>query len=134
MTIATTTDADDLDDEAPARPTRRDGRIVAIPAEPIPAEVNEAFLEDLAFERVLSAARGLAFGSIGFTEPPAGGLQAARGHNSPEKPRGRPDHPCPFLSPTRKENELNASQTTDIAILIFTSSARPAPPKKRTPT
>jgi hypothetical protein len=61
MNSATITDADDLEDEAPARPpTRRDGRIIAMPAEPIPAEVNADFLDALAVERVLSMARSLA--------------------------------------------------------------------------
>jgi hypothetical protein len=52
---------DNLEDEAPARsPTRRDGRVIAMLAEPIPAEVSDGFLADLAFERTLSMARGLA--------------------------------------------------------------------------
>jgi hypothetical protein len=64
--------ADELEGEAPARsPTRRDRRIIAMPAEPIPAEVNDAFLADLAFERTLSMARGLVVGLRGSTEPPA---------------------------------------------------------------
>ena len=82
MNSGAPTDADDLEDDAPARsPTRRDGRIIAMPAEPIPAEVNDAFLEDLAFERALSAARGLALGLSGSTEPPRGGLQAVWGQS-----------------------------------------------------
>jgi hypothetical protein len=51
-----------------------------MPAEPIPAEVNDAFLADLAFERTLSAARGLASGLSGPTEPPAEAPRAAPGH------------------------------------------------------
>jgi hypothetical protein len=66
MNSGATTDADDLEDEAPRPPTRRDGRIIAMPAEPIP---SEAFPEDLAFERTLSMACGLAIGFSGFTEP-----------------------------------------------------------------
>jgi hypothetical protein len=83
---------DDLEDDAPARsPTRRDGRIIAMQAEPIPAEVNDAFLEDLAFERALSAARGLAVGLSVSTEPPRGGLQAVWGRNGPVRRHlGRP--------------------------------------------
>jgi hypothetical protein len=72
---------DDLEDDAPARsPMRRDGRIIAMPAEPIPAEVNDAFLADLAFERTLSVARGLASGFSGSTEPPAEARRAVWRH------------------------------------------------------
>ena len=47
--------------EAPARsPARRDRPAIALPGEDIPAEVNEAFLEALAYERALSRARSLA--------------------------------------------------------------------------
>ena len=71
----------DLEDDAPARsPMRRDGRIIAMPAEPIPAEVNDAFLADLAFERTLSVARGLASGFSGSTEPPASARFDIGGH------------------------------------------------------
>lgn len=59
MNSDTTTVDDDLEDEAPTRPMRRDGRLIAMPAEPIPAEINSAFLEDLAFERALSLASAL---------------------------------------------------------------------------
>jgi hypothetical protein len=48
---------DELEDEAPKRRPRP---LVALPGEDIPAEVNEAFLEALAYERVLSLARALA--------------------------------------------------------------------------
>jgi hypothetical protein len=61
--------AEDLDADAPRAPTRRDGRIIAMPGEKIPAEVSEAFLADLATERLLSLARKLVSGAIGFTEP-----------------------------------------------------------------
>jgi hypothetical protein len=72
---------DDLEDEAPRPLTRRDGRIVAMPAEPIPAEVNEAFLEDLAFERALSAARDLVSSQTRPSALSAGALQAVWGRN-----------------------------------------------------
>jgi hypothetical protein len=94
MKSGTMTDADDLDDEAARPPTRRDGRIIAVPNAPIPPELNAEFLADLAFERALSAARNLAISSIVFTEPPVGGLQAARGRNDPsELAAGAGGHP-----------------------------------------
>lgn len=40
-------------------PKTRSGPLMAFPAEPIPDAVNEAFLQDLATERLLSAARAL---------------------------------------------------------------------------
>jgi hypothetical protein len=56
-------DADDLEDEAPRQPTRRDGRIIAVPNAPIPPELNAEFLDALAVERALSVACGLASGN-----------------------------------------------------------------------
>jgi hypothetical protein len=111
---------DELDGEAPApSPTRRDGRIIAMPAEPIPAEVNDAFLEDLAFERALSAARGLALGLSGSTEPPRGGLQAVWG----QSPHPKPSQPSwldlgPAFNPNPRQR-MNAStiEATPIATL-----------------
>ena len=44
-----TTIADELDE--PEAPARRDRPVKAQPAEPVPPEINAAFLEDLAFER-----------------------------------------------------------------------------------
>jgi hypothetical protein len=82
MKSDTTTDADELEDEAPA-PKRRPGPLRAQPAEPIPAEVNEAFLEDLAFERALGAARDLVSTQIRPSALSAGGLQAVWGRNGP---------------------------------------------------
>jgi hypothetical protein len=59
MNSGAPTDADDLEDDAPARsPTRRGGRIIAMPAEPIPAEVNDAFLKDLASSERLARPAG----------------------------------------------------------------------------
>ena len=81
MTIDTV--ADELDDlepeevEAPKR--RRAGATLAQPAEAIPAELNSAFLEDLAFERALSTALGLASGLNGAV----GGLGSVSGPEDP---------------------------------------------------
>ena len=44
----------------PEAPARRDRPVKAQPAEPVPPEINAAFLEDLAFERAISAASALA--------------------------------------------------------------------------
>jgi hypothetical protein len=76
---------DDLDDEAPKR---RPGPLRAQPAEPIPAEVNEAFLGDLAFERALGAARDLVSSQTRPSPLSAGGLQAVwRPHDPGEAAR-----------------------------------------------
>lgn len=76
---------EDLDADAPRAPTRRDGRIIAMPGEKIPAEVSEAFLADLATERLLSMARKLAGDAIAATETSAGGLQAVSGQLRPSE-------------------------------------------------
>ena len=52
--------ADELDYIESEAPARRDRPVKAQPAEAIPAEINSAFLEDLAFERAISAASALA--------------------------------------------------------------------------
>jgi hypothetical protein len=122
----------DLEDDAPARsPMRRDGRIIAMPAEPIPAEVNDAFLADLAFERTLSVARGLA---SGFQRV----HRAAR--QRPFRCRGalctRPTPPrlsWPSLPPTidhqPKGSRMNASQiqSTPWPVLAFNPAHAPPP-------
>ena len=67
--------ADELDelepDEVEAPKRRRAGATLAQPAEAIPAALNSAFLEDLAFERALSTALGLAAGVMASTAQPA---------------------------------------------------------------
>ena len=82
MTIDTV--ADELDEieegEAPA-PKRRAGATLAQPAEQIPHDVNAAFLADLAFERALSTALGLASGLSGAV----GGLGGVCGPDDPSK-------------------------------------------------
>jgi hypothetical protein len=78
-------DADDLEDEAPRQPTRRNGLLVAVPNAPIPPELNAEFLADLAFERALSAARNLASGFSGSTDLSAEARRAVWGQPSPSE-------------------------------------------------
>jgi hypothetical protein len=116
---------DDLEDDAPARtPTYRDGRIIAMPAEPIPAEVNDAFLADLAFERALSAARGLAVGFSGSTEPPAEPRRAVWGlHTS-----AAPGHWRPSLAASRAAGDaLRMSATGGLRTRAAPSRRCPPP-------
>jgi hypothetical protein len=89
---------DEIDDEAPTRPpTRRDGRVIAVPNAPIPTEVNDAFLDDLAFERALSAARGLSWS----TSPVAAFRRSGGAMTSPTPPRpSRPPVLSSHLTPT----------------------------------
>ena len=86
MNSGAPTDADDLEDDAPARsPTRRGGRIIAMPAEPIHAEVNDAFLKDLASsERLARPAGSPSASACPQSRPwrPSGGLGAQSGATS----------------------------------------------------
>jgi hypothetical protein len=85
-----TTDADDLEDEAP--PARRPLPLRAQPAEPIPDEINADFLDALACERALSMARALARPS----ELAQDGPQAVWGPTHVRTAGGRPE---PSLRP-----------------------------------
>ena len=80
MTIDTV--ADEFDDIGEVEaPKRRDRPVKAQPAEPVPPEINSAFLEDLAFERALSMALGLASGVSGAVD----GLGGVRGPDGPSE-------------------------------------------------
>lgn len=61
--MTTDTVADEIEEiEEGEAPKRRARAAVAFPAEAIPAEISSAFLADLAFERAISTALGLASG------------------------------------------------------------------------
>jgi hypothetical protein len=120
---------DDLDDKAPLPPTRRDGRIIAVPNSPIPAEVNESFLADLVFERALGAARDLVSSQTRPSALSAGGLQAVLRSHAPRRSRAAVlSTPAPFLSPTRKATELNAFRNSNFTLATFPLGAAHAPP------
>jgi hypothetical protein len=122
---------DDLEGEARS-PTRRDGRIIAMPAEPIPAEVNAAFFADLAFERTLSMARGLASGFSGSTEPPAEARRAVV-----RRRRGCPGLAYPQQSTNPKRQSMNTPRNSNFTLATFPLSAAHMTPlikRRRRPT
>jgi hypothetical protein len=138
MDLDTTADLvdDEPEDEAPKR--RRPRPVIAQAGEDIPPEINAAFLADLAFERALGLARGLANGISSPSDFAAGGHRTV--WLQPEPLRRR--RACPGLSlasafnPQRKGPRMNAFRTIALAVLppIPTLSARAAPPpRKRTP-
>ena len=83
MTIDTVAEFDDLEPEEVESPKRRRaGATLAQPAEPIPPDLNAAFLADLAFERAISTALGLASGLSGAV----GGFGGVSGPDDRSKP------------------------------------------------